>query len=83
MLDEAFDGFSAESFESVEAEAEVVVVEDFRFGHGMDDGDGFGADAVAFGVLEEGVDGVKSHRLVVDEAAVEFGGAVGLSQQEA
>jgi len=42
----------------------------------MDDGDRFGADAVAFGVLEEGVDGVEAHRLVVDEAAVEFGGVV-------
>ena len=41
-----------------------------------DDADGAGADAVAFGVLEEGVDVVEAHGLVVDEAGVEFGGVV-------
>ncbi len=78
LFDDAFHGFAAEAFEAMETEAEGVVVEDFRFEHGVDDGDGFGADAVAFGVLEEGVDRVKAHGLVVDESAVEFGGAVGL-----
>ena len=41
-----------------------------------EDADGADADAVALGVLEEGVDVVEAHGLVVDEAGVEFGGVV-------
>ena len=79
-FEEAVDGVGAEALEAVEAEAEgfFFVVEDGGVGLGVKDGDGFGFDAVAFGVLEEGGDGVEAHGLVVEEAGVEFGGMVGL-----
>jgi len=77
LVEEVVDSGLGKAFEPLEAEAEEVVVEDGGFILGMEQGNGLGFDAVAFGILEEGGDGVESHRLVVEEAAVELDGAVG------
>jgi hypothetical protein len=77
FVEKLVDGRLGKAFEPLESEAEEVVVEDGGFILGVEEGNGLGFDAVTFGILEEGGDGVESHRLVVEEAAVELGGAVG------
>lgn len=76
-IEKAVDGVLAQAFEVNESEAEGVVVEDGGVGVGVEDGDGFGFYLVTFGIFEEGGDRVEAHRLVVEEAGVEFGGVVG------
>jgi len=75
---DAFGSGGGESFETMEAETQSLIVEDECFASGVENGDGFGADAATAGVAQKGRNRVESHGLIVDEAGKKFGGVVNL-----
>ena len=76
MGDELVEGVLTDAAELVETEAEDGVVDNGGGDLGVDDAGGKDAEAVLFGVADEGGAGVEAHGLAVEEGGVELGGAV-------